>query len=77
MKNPHITLIRQGKPPLDWWICKYCHQQGTYDEIENIECSYIYPPCEHCGQTPICAFNCEGILNALANSNIYIAGFEA
>lgn len=60
-KNPHNYLERQGIPPVDKWKCTYCGVEGTFDEVEAIECSHVYPPCKYCGQTPICAPNCGGI----------------
>lgn len=36
------------------------------DEVEAVECSYNYPPCHYCGQTPECATDCPGIALALS-----------
>lgn len=78
-KNPHNYLSRQGEPPLDKWKCEYCGIEGTFDEVEAIECSYKYPPCEYCGQTPICASDCKGVALALSeeltDTKTYLAGF--
>jgi len=71
--NPHNYLKK-----IDWekliWKCQYCGVIGTIEELDKIECSYQYPPCRWCGQTPICASDCIGIRIALSDPRIYIAG---
>lgn len=56
--NPHNLLTRQGAPPKDAWHCKYCNAKGTLKELEAKACTYVYPPCDVCGQTPECAPDC-------------------
>jgi len=60
MITPHNYIIRQGSPPLDDWKCRYCDYQGTYDELEVVACTYEYPPCSYCGETPTCTPECVG-----------------
>lgn len=74
--NPHNWLSRLGKPPLDFWQCQYCNEKGTFEQLQKIECSFIYSPCEYCGETPECAIDCSGILEILNSQGIYIAGMN-
>lgn len=74
--NPHNHLIRQGKSPKDLWQCYYCKQSGTYDEMETKECSYAYPPCKYCGQTPLCAPDCKGMIALLGQPEIRVISDE-
>ena len=68
--NPHNWLSRIGAPPTDHWECQYCHARGSYDELEALPCTYQYPPCQACGQTPLCAPDCRGIVQALESPDI-------
>ena len=70
--NPHNSLMRLEMPPLDFWECRYCKKQGSYDELQKIACDYKYPACKYCGETPLCAEDCEGIAKALASANVYL-----
>lgn len=85
MKNPHNWLTNVGD---DLWECMYCKTQGSFDEmnepdakaigIEYVPCTYEYPPCDSCGQTPTCAPDCKGVVAAIAglnsNEKIHVAG---
>jgi len=68
--NPHNHIVRQGRPPKDLWECQYCGMVDVYDDLRATACSYVYPPCEHCGQTPECAPDCSGIAAALATPGV-------
>jgi len=70
--NPHNWLSRLGEPPLDRWQCQYCRVVGAFDELIRIECTYQYPLCEHCGQTPQCAPDCPGILRMLTSPGVRV-----
>lgn len=70
--NPHNWLTRLGEPPLDRWECQYCHAAGTFAELVASECSYEYPPCPYCGETPQCASNCPGILIGLTSPGVHV-----
>jgi hypothetical protein len=59
--------------PERMWQCDYCHAVGTFEELEALECSYVYPPCEHCGQTPTCAQDCPGVLGLLGQHTVVAA----
>jgi len=72
--NPHNHLRRTKPKPQDWWECQYCKENGTLTHLSEVECSYEYPPCDYCGQTPECARDCRGVIEALSDPNIYIAG---
>lgn len=75
--NPHNYLEALDPPrkhPPRRWKCYWCHAEGTYEELQAIECTYEYPPCEVCGQTPECAPDCAGMAAALSNPRIHIAG---
>jgi hypothetical protein len=58
------------------WMCTYCKLTGTLEEIRAVACSYVYPPCEYCGQTPECAINCAGIVAALGAPGVYVVGMK-
>lgn len=65
--NPHNWMTALSPPHTEnrKWQCIYCQKFGTYGELIAIECSYVYPPCVHCGQTPECAPDCKGINTVL------------
>ena len=71
MTNPHNWLSKIDYNKLIW-KCNYCGATGTLEELDQIECSYNYPPCKWCGQT--CAPDCIGVRLALSDPNIYICG---
>lgn len=83
--NPHNSLVALDPPrshPPRRWRCSYCGIEGLYDEVEAVECTYEYPPCEYCGQTPTCAPDCEGIALALTGEltpeiKAYVAGMNS
>ena len=72
--NPHNSCIALTPPgqPNRVWQCRFCGAEGQFDEMmgpaQSIECSYVYPPCTTCGQTPTCAQDCAAVLGALANT---------
>lgn len=65
--NPHNAIVRQGEPPLDKWKCRYCGAEGTYGHLLSVPCTYLYPACKTCGQTPLCAPDCEAMLHVLTS----------
>jgi len=70
MKNPHNLLVALDPPrdaPPRRWRCRYCGVEGLWEEVDAAACTYVYPPCDHCGQTPTCAKDCAGIAMALAS----------
>lgn len=69
--NPHNSLKKTYKG-LDHWKCKYCGMEGTYAELNAVECPYEYPPCKYCGETPLCAPDCKGIVMALTDPGGFI-----
>ena len=81
--TPHNMLTHskdENGKFIDHWICEYCKQDGTYDEVHSKECTHVYPPCDSCGQTPECAIDCSGVLGALQgaidNPNINVTGLD-
>ena len=74
LKNPHMSLVALSPPGTEnrIWKCTYCHEEGLMDEIRKTECSFVYPPCEHCGQTPECALDCSGIAMLLADPRVHL-----
>jgi len=82
--NPHNRLTRIDAvppwplplPPVETvrWRCYYCDAEGTWEELHSIACSYVYPPCPSCGQTPECALDCRAIAKALAGPGVHIIG---
>lgn len=76
-KNPHMSMIAIDPPrkhPERRWKCTYCYEVGLLDELRAIACTYVYPPCEYCGQTPECAIDCKGVLDALGRPDVYVVG---
>ena len=39
---------------------------GRWEEVNAVECTHVYPLCEHCGRSPTCAPDCVGVHAALA-----------
>lgn len=67
--NPHnwLTAVTpRGRVPIRRFKCQWCGDVGTYEELLTRACGYVYPPCQHCGETPTCAQDCSGILAVLA-----------
>lgn len=56
------------------WQCQYCPANGTWEELHQIECTYVYPPCSVCGQTPECAADCKFIGAILGNPAVHVVG---
>lgn len=76
-KNPHNMLTAIDPPrshPPRRWRCYYCGVEGLMNEVREIACTYVYPPCEHCGQTPECAPDCAGIAAALSTPGVVVIG---
>ncbi len=73
--NPHNYLKAIDPPGTDnrRWECQYCHQVAPFEELRKIECTYVYPPCKHCGQTPECAADCPGIMGILKSPAVHLA----
>lgn len=84
--KPHMYLVAIDPPlPLGAsaeqtgrrrWKCQDCKVEGTYDELRGTGCAYVYPPCEHCGQTPECARDCPGIMAILGNPAVHVVGMK-
>ncbi len=75
--NPHNSLVALDPPrrhPARRWKCHYCGVEGLLETVRAIACTYVYPPCEHCGETPTCAADCPGIAAALSDGGVYLAG---
>ena len=75
--NPHMARVAIDPPrayPARRWRCQYCKQEGLWDELQAKECTYVYPPCKHCGGTPECTLTCPGMVAALARSDVHVAG---
>ncbi len=74
--NPHNSLVALDPPGRDdrRWRCRYCALEGLYDELLEVACTYVYPPCDFCGKTPECAPDCLGIAELLGREDLYIAG---
>lgn len=72
--NPHMWMTAVDPPgrPDRRWKCQYCGDEGTLKELRSRACSYEYPPCEHCGQTPECAIDCPGIQKALSHPGVHV-----
>lgn len=72
--NPHNILRaldrahEEGDPPRRW-RCDYCKIVGLYDEVQAIECTYVYPPCKHCGLSGECAQDCSGMMGLLGGGD--------
>jgi hypothetical protein len=50
----------------------YCKAFGKWDELAKIECTFVYPPCTACGQTPECAIDCPLIMAILGSSHVHV-----
>jgi Fe-S-cluster-containing dehydrogenase component len=75
--NPHNWLSALDPPGSAnrRWRCQYCGMEDFFDNLRAVACTYVYPPCEHCGETPECAQDCPGIAAALSGSGVYLVGF--
>ena len=77
--NPHNVMIPTG-PPGDLerlWKCGNCDAPASsIEELDKTPCSYEYPVCPHCGQTPICAWDCNGIWELLSSPDVYVTGAD-
>lgn len=77
--NPHNYLKAIDPPrshPPRRWRCHYCGFTGLYEEALAVACTYVYPPCEFCGQTPECSADCPGIAAILGAPGIHVVGME-
>jgi len=77
--NPHCDMIAIDPPrdhPPRRWRCFYCKAEGLFEELQAIACTHVYPPCEFCGQTPICAPDCAGCLALLGAPGVYVVGMK-
>lgn len=76
MAAPHLYIIcvYHGENWHDLWECIDCGTQGTLDELGTGGCSFIPDPCSSCGQTPLCAPDCSGIVAALSDPDVYVTG---
>lgn len=77
--NPH-GILKAIDPPRDHpprrFRCHYCEAVGLYDELQAVACTYVYPPCEFCGQTPECAADCAGIAAILGSPDVHVVGMK-
>lgn len=75
--NPH-SMLRAIDPPRDSpprrWKCVYCGIVGLVEDLQKIACTYVYPPCEACGQAPECASDCPGMATALGMPGVHVIG---
>lgn len=74
--NPHGHMV-----PLDpkgtanrRWRCKFCDARGTLPALQALACTFVYPACKHCGQTPECAADCPAIIEALSDPRVRVIG---
>lgn len=77
--NPHMSLRAIDPPrahPPRQWQCGYCGLKGLMDEVRKVACTYVYPPCEFCGQAPECALDCAGIAAALGAPGVHVVGMK-
>ena len=84
--NPHCWLTAIDPPcPIGAtaeegarrrWQCQYCPANGTMDELHQIECTYVYPPCSVCGQTPECAKDCKFMAAIMGSPAVHVVGAE-
>lgn len=56
------------------WRCDYCGMIDTFDNLRAVPCTYVYPPCKVCGQTPECAPDCAGVLAILGAPGVHVIG---
>jgi len=74
--TPHMSAVRTkgGR-----WRCPDCgfEADGPGQIVYVDGCTREYPPCKHCGQTPVCADDCPGIAKALAGDDVHLAGSMA
>jgi hypothetical protein len=66
--NPHMWMTAVDPPGAVGrrWECQYCKAVGRLSYLQTKECTFTYPPCKVCGQTPECAKDCGGVKGALA-----------
>jgi len=73
LMNPHNDCVTNDPPGPGnrRWTCRYCGASGALDDLvgpgQLAPCTYVYPPCTTCGQTPVCAADCAAVWGALAN----------
>ena len=74
--NPHqrMECVNHKEGTHKLWRCVGCLQTGTLDNLGAIPCPIVQPPCEHCGLTPVCAWDCKGIWGLLNSPDIYLVG---
>lgn len=78
--NPHNHIVALDPPGSAGrhWRCRFCGEVGLCKDLvgpkQKNPCAYTYPPCDVCGQTPVCAPNCAGILGALGASGVHVIG---
>ena len=76
--NPHNRIVALDPPGTEnrTWRCHYCGEIGSHDDLAGPEqknpCSYVYPSCFSCGQTPTCAPDCVGIAKALKSNGVRV-----
>jgi hypothetical protein len=76
--NPHNHIVAIDPPGTTnrRWECQYCQEMGSCDDLtgqtQKNACTYVYPACPHCGQTPECAADCAGIAAALGSPNVRV-----
>lgn len=77
-KSPHMWFTALDPPRPDYqsrrWQCQYCGAADTLEKLRAIACTYVYPPCKTCGQTPECAPNCKTVLGALTQPGVAVVG---
>ena len=55
--------------------CDYCGLAGDYNDVLIVKaCTERPEPCKWCGESPLCAEDCVGIMLALSDPSVYVAG---
>lgn len=53
--------------------CGHCGKQDDPSGLMNSrDCTKVYEPCNHCGQTEECAKDCSGISGILGSDSVHV-----
>ena len=77
--NPHNWVSRIDRDTRNrskglLWLCRYCSVLGTLEELDKLPCSFEYPPCDYCGDTPTCTRDCKGMAAVLSMPGVVVIG---